>query len=139
MEYMAQNCAATCASVDAGSSDDAGAPDAYRCAQWAMQGLCDEGSAHQTYMKQNCPEQCEMAAQRDPDAGKPPPADIWLWLIVGAFGYGAFYAVRHTIQADGVRNSIVAKKTLGKEDKVGPGKQNKSALNKQVRSAKKSS
>ena len=104
-----------------------------------MQGLCDEGSAHQTYMKQNCPEQCEMAAQRDLMRASHLQRTSGSWLIVGAFGYGAFYAVRHTIQADGVRNSIVAKKTLGKEDKVGPGKQNKSALNKQVRSAKKSS
>ena len=139
VEYMTQNCPRTCESVDASSADAAAdEPDAYRCSQWAMQGLCDEGSSHVAYMKLHCAEQCEMAAQRDPDAGKPPPADIWVFLIVGAFGYGAFYAVRRTIQTDGEMSSVVAKKTLGKEVAIGPGKQNKSALQKQVRSAKKS-
>ena len=56
----------------------------------------------------------------------------------GAFGDGAFYADRRTIQTDGEMSSVVAKKTLGKEVAIGPGKQNKSALQKQVRSAKKS-
>jgi hypothetical protein len=140
VDYMSQNCARTCETVDASGADAAAdEPDAYRCTQWAMQGLCDEGSSHVTYMKLHCAEQCEMAAQRDPDAGKPPPADIWLWLIVGGFGYGAFYAVRRTIQTDGELSSVVAKKTLGKEKGVGPGKQNKAALHKQVRSAKKTS
>ena len=107
-----------------------------RCAQWAMSGVCE--GPHAEYMRQFCAEECRLAKERDPNAGKPPPADIWLWIIVAGFAYLAIHVVKRTIQADGEVSHQVAKKTLGIDRGVGPGKPNRSALQLQKRSAKKS-
>ena len=134
---MRQNCAVTCETVEAVGAGEG--PDHITCARWAMMNYCDEGHAHATFMKQSCPEACKLAAERDPNDGKPPPADVFVWLLVCGFGYVVFYAVRRAIAADGEVSSVVASKSLGVVKTVGPGKPNKSAMGAQKRSAKKTS
>ena len=68
---------------------------------------------------------------------KPPPFDIFTILLIGAFGAGVLYAVKYAIQRDGALSGDVRQRTLGEKKGVGPGKQNKSALGAQKRSAKK--
>ena len=85
-DYMKANCAFTCDDYAKGGGSGAYKYDPIACARWAMSGLCEDGNSHVAFMKQNCPSECEAALNFDPDAGKPPPADFWLILIVGGFG-----------------------------------------------------
>jgi hypothetical protein len=137
-QYMKENCASACVSHGAGGADAGSSPaDPITCARWAMMGLCDEGSAHVAYMKLNCADACEKAASIDLNAGIPPPVDLWLVVVVAAFGYVVFYVVRRSIASDAKDNHTIKRKMLGVGHSVGPGKQNRSALHLQKRSAKK--
>ena len=133
-EYMQQNCARACEAA-ANGEDDGGAAlaDPIRCAQWAIQGLCDPASAHVVFMNQNCAKECELQRNRDPNAGMPPPADLFVVLLVAGFGYLAVQMVRRTMAADSSK-SLEVQKTLGVERGVGPGK---NKVGGQGRSAKK--
>ena len=133
---MKQNCAATCANIPAGGGSGGGeAADPITCTRWAMLGYCEDDHTHATFMRQSCAEQCEKAKLLK-DA-KPPPFDIFTILLIGAFGAGVLYAVKYAIQRDGALSGDVRQRTLGEKKGVGPGKQNKSALGAQKRSAKK--
>ena len=138
-DYMKANCAFTCDDYAKGGGSGAYKYDPIACARWAMSGLCEDGNSHVAFMKQNCPSECEAALNFDPDAGKPPPADFWLILIVGGFGALAYHVLKQTVASDAETNSTVASKTLGRSvasQEVGPGKPNRSAMGMHVRSAK---
>ena len=105
-----------------------------------MRGLCEDGHSHQAFMKQNCQKECEDARNYDPNGGEPPPFDLFVLIILGGFGYLAYYLVKMTIVKDAEKSSTVASKTLGmtvKSQTVGPGKPNRSAMQMHKRSAKK--
>ena len=131
---MKQNCAFACGShAKGGAIGGRYTYDPIACARWAMSGMCEDGNAHVAFMKQNCPSECEAALSVDPNAGTPPPADIWLILIIGGFGALAFHAIKRSVASDAEKNSTVKSKTLGITEGVGPGKMNRSAMNMQVR------
>ncbi len=127
IEYMRLNCARACATTPVGADDGSSGADPITCARWAMQGLCDEESAHAAFMAQNCAEECEAEAMRDPNAGMPPPADLSMIGIMLGFGGLAFYIVQRTLRIDS-EHSLAVKKRLGLADGVGAGKQNRSAV-----------
>ena len=56
----------------ASMGDDGEVADPIKCAGWARQGLCAEGSTYAQFMSQHCSEQCEAWGNRDPSAGTPP-------------------------------------------------------------------
>ena len=140
-DYMRQNCAATCervaASGGAAGDDGSSRADAITCARWAMMGFCKETHTHAAFMHANCADACEKAARMG--EAKPPPFDLWVVLLVGGFGTLVLYAARAAIARDGALSATVQRKTLGIQKGVGPGKPNRSAMHKQVRSAKKAS
>ena len=111
LEYMRQKCPVTCERVAADSSygDSSSVTDPQTCARWAMSGYCDESSAHRQFMKLHCAEACEAYLSRDPNAGVPPPADLWLVPLLLAFGAGTMYTLRRTLAADSYRSTTVAR------------------------------
>ena len=119
-EYMQQNCPRACEDPGAAGGDDSLA-DPIKCAQWAIRGMCDEGGQYAQFMSTYCKEACEAEANRDPNAGTPPPADVVTVLIVIGFGSLVFYAVQRTMAMDSGK-SLEVKKTLGFESTIGPGK-----------------
>ena len=136
-DYMKQNCAATCASVEAngGAAAGASAADPMTCARWAMMGYCAATHTHAAYMHASCADACEKAALRG--EAKAPPFDIWVLLLLCSFGALVLYAVKAAVERDGALSGVVKRHTLGVGEEVGPGKPNRSAMRMHKRSAKK--